>query len=519
MKRVAWLSCAGIACAVTIATNSYTNSRLASTALETRLTPFNVGRLAKTGTYATDSDVYAQPLYLPARTVAGGTHNILVVATMHNSVYLFDADLPGSAALISVNLGANQAAGTFTGNSGTLLYNREMGCAATPVADTTNARLYLSCATGTTWKLWELNLDTLATINSVVMTGTAGGKTFCYACQMSRGGLAQANGNIYIPFGSMADNTLGTGNWYGWILAYDQATLAQTGVFCSTCAGGTGGGIWQSGGGISVDGSGNIYAVTGNGTGTVGATNLNESVIKLDASLAVQDWYAPADYATLNTNDWDLASGRPMLIPSTTLLVFGAKDFKVYSVDTACMGNIGGGNNGCTPPQVFATGSDTPTDHQGVYGCMFLPALNRGYFPNTAGNLYGYALTGSTWNTTPTISAAVYGFPGAQITGTSDAGSNPLIWAVAPVASALNSAQQGVLYALDAVTLTARWSSATNSGRDAPGQIAKFNPPTIASGRVYLGTLDSGVQVYGVADAPTSNINGPLILTGPGAVK
>ncbi len=524
-KIIACLLLVAIAAAVTVVTNSFTNARLASSAQETTLTPANAGTLQKLGKFSTDADVFAQPLYIPSLVVSGHTYNVLAVATMGNSVYLFDADTPGSSPLKTVNFGSNQAANSYPGHFGDLLYQRQLGCLSTPVIDVAAGKMWVVCSSPTQWVIYRLELTTLSVLSSATISGSVAGTgdggstvTFAPLRQTSRAGLTLTGGNVYVSFGSMSDQ----GVWHGWIFGYDQTTLATSGVFCTT-PDGTGGGVWQSGGGLSVDGSGNIYAVTGNGSGTVSSRNLNESVIKLDASLNVLDWYAPTNYATLNGNDWDMATGRPMLIPGTNLLVFGAKDFNVYSLNTACMGNIGGTNNGCSAPQKFPTGSGSPTDHQGVYACMYIPETHTGYFPNTAGSIYSFTLSGSTWNTTPAATSAAFQFPGAQMSGSSNGTSNQIVWASIAATSSLFSPAAGILSALDSSSLTTLWSSATNAARDAPGQVAKFNAPTIAAGQVFLGTLDNGVVVFGLPAVPPaaqgSIITGQAAVTGKAAIQ
>jgi hypothetical protein len=425
-----------------------------------------------------------------------GPTNVLIIATMHNSLYAFPADRCGPY-IWRVNFGANQAPNSYPGTMGSLIYNQENGCKGTPVVDRANGWIFSVCSSPTDWIIRKTNLLDGSTLATTTVNPTVSGVSFCPLCQQNTAGLTLANGKAYVSFGSMVDDT-DHGPWHGWVVSYDESTLTQQAAFCTTCASGlAGGGIWQSGGGLSVDGSGNLYAITGNGSGTPSIGNLCLSVVKLSPSLSVSDWYAPSNFAALNAGDEDLASGRPMLIPDAPLVVFGAKDFNVYSVNTNCMGNIGGTNNGCTSPQVFATGSGPNMAHNGVYAGLYIPGLHKGYFGNTAGNIYAFSLAGSTWNMTPAISAATYEFPGAQMAASCNAGSNCVIFATMPtVSSALFAQQPGRLIAINPSDLSQYWSS-TGRPSDAMGTLPKFTVPTIANGKIYVGTLDSTVVVYG----------------------
>ena len=98
-------------------------------------------------------------------------------------------------------------------------------------------------------------------------------------------------------------------------------------VYNTTPDGGLGG-IWQSGGGLSADASGNIYALTGNGSfnGDTGGRNFGNSFIKVSPTGALLDWFTPFNWSFLNATDEDLGIQNALLIPNTNLVVGGGKE-------------------------------------------------------------------------------------------------------------------------------------------------------------------------------------------------
>jgi hypothetical protein len=505
-----------------VATDHYATNRDGSTASEPSLTVGGLNNFGKLGSFSCDSGaIYAQPLYLTGVTVSGVTYNLLIVATMHDNVCAFNADQPGTSALWTVSTGTSWTANQPPSTIGAF-YGREIGCVSTPVTDTTNGYVYVLCAhnTGPIWRLWKIKLADGTTTNvtvtaTVTGTGCAGGAadnvsggnlTFYPQYVNARAGLTLANSSVYVATASIDDNK----PWHGWLLRYDL-NLNQTAAWNSTPSG-CGGGIWQSGGGPAVDGSGNLYVVTGNGDYD-GSALFAMSAVKLSPSLSVLDWYTPTNWSTLNATDIDLAGGRPMLIPGTNLLAWCSKDFNCYSVNTACMGHLGGTVGGCTAPQILATRTPPTGAQGGSYGNAFLnntlyatiTDINKDTLQTTPQSMYAFSLTGSTFNPTPTVSSAQWQFPGSIVSGTMTGSTNGILWAITVSNTtgnngAWNNPQSATLRALNPADFSEYWNSGA-AGANAPGQLAKFVQPTATKGRVFVATLDSGIAVYGTLPA------------------
>ncbi len=481
----------------TIAMAHYDTSQTSWNAAETVLTPANVATIRKLGTFAVDGEVYGQPLYVPGITVSGTVYNLLIVVTMHNSAYAFNANVPGSAFLWKTNFGSTYT-GTVGGNA--IFYGREVGILSTPVADSANNVVYLvSMSSAPVFTLRKINLSTGASMATVDLAGSFGGVTYVPTFMLQRAGLALGtNGLIYVASGGHDDDQV-----HGWVMSYNSS-LVQQSIFCTTTSGTTNawGSIWMSGFAPSMDSSGNLYVTAGNGNFT-GTTDFGESMIKLSPSLSLVDYFTPTDWATLTAGDLDFTAGV-MLIPGTSLAVTGNKTFKIYSVDRTNMGHLGGSS-----PQIFLTNlSGSPNPGSGVYGGMHMNGVS--YFPNTGGKIYAFTLTGSTYNTTPVTSSASFGFPGAWMAGSSNGASNGILWALTCASSSFTTVRAGTLRAFNPTTLAELWNSDTVPA-DALGNLVKFVPPVVANGRVYAASLDAAVVVYG--PAPSTLISGPVTIS------
>jgi hypothetical protein len=496
---------------------------------EYALTPTVVGSTAfgKLFSCTADGAIYAQPLWVANVTIGGAKHNVVFVATQHDGLFAFDADANPCVRLWNANLIDANHGGT-TGETSvpdSLVQNvgvggsditPEIGVTGTPVIDPSTNTLYVvtksSNAGGTVFqRLHAIDITTgsekfggPANIGSnITYPGTGDGSstvTFSPHYQNQRCGLALVNGTVYVVWASHGDIL----PYYGWIVSFNAATLAVKNVL-NVSPNVQFGGIWMSGGAPAADSSGNLYVITGNATfdvtNTTAPTNdYGDSALQLSPTLGINSYFAPSDESMDNAVDHDFGSGGATLIvndPTASpkhLLVGGGKDGTLYVLDGDTMGGFGDtkarqffniGSN------VFATGA----------------FWDNTYYIAGRGNLISYAFdpTSKMFGTTTFSSSTTYGFPGAtpSVSATGSA-SNGIVWTLVTGSYCTSESQScgpAVLHANDATNVSHEiWNSSTASG-DAAGNAVKFTVPTIANGKVYVGTRGNNV---GGADTSTS---------------
>ncbi len=551
---------AGSLAAQTSVTTAHNDiARTGANTTETILTPANV----KTGTFGrlysmtVDGYVYAQPLYLPNLTMgvgtpqAGTTHNVVFIATEHDSIYAFDADNNGGAnaaplwkiTLLDSAHGATSGATTVpNGDVGTSDIVPEVGITGTPVIDASTKTLYVIGKTketisGTTTYVQRLHAIDVTTglekfggpklLNpssqcvtsgspqpgDIWVAGNGNGSVSGVLCfdpkwENNRPALLLLNGIVYVGFAAHGDN----GPWHGWLLAFNASTLATTGVW-STSPNAVGSGIWMGGAGLAADVPsgkpfGRMFTVTGNGLFDAAASYTNamdygDSIVRLDLTNGVPtvaDDFTPHDQSFLNGGDIDQASGGVMLLPDSVgggngqhQLVQIGKSGRVYVLNRE---NLGGynANNTTDPGERGSTG--------GLWGA---PAYWNGnvYIWGRSDVLKAFAFAnGTITSTTPTSksveSAATYSpTPSISANGTT----NGIVWSLKT--DNFGSNGSAILYAHDATNVaTLLYSSAQNASQDAPGASVKFVVPTIANGKVYVGT-ETQLSVYGLLNGVT----------------
>jgi uncharacterized protein (TIGR03437 family) len=497
--------------------NNRTNANLNEGILNTNnVNPTQFGRLYN---YPVDGQVYAQPLYVHALSMPGkGTLNALYVATMHNSVYAFDADATnGTAPLWQVNLGSAVDPVSFD-IPGALPYTdilNEVGILSTPVIDTASNTIYVVNETlaggSAAFFLHALDLSTGSEkLNGPVqirasVAGTGWGGTgdavdgelpLLPAYHIQRPGLLLANGSIYAGFGSHGDDP----PWHGWIVAYNAADLPQQTAVFNTTSSASGAAIWQSGRGLAADPNGNIYCSTGNGNYD-GVMSWGETVLRLTPALGVTDWFTPAEYATWTDDDLDFGSNGPILVPGTNLLIAGGKAGLVALVDRTDMGNQALDTDAL---QVFQA---VPSGKFAIFNAALWnrpdgPVL---YIWGHDDALREFQMQNGIFNTTPLAinSSAANALPFSGMTVSSNAfvpGSG-IFWATTISNGTLPA--PGALHAFDAMNVSQElWNSDMQGARDTLGSFTKFANPTVANGKVYVPTDSSQVAVYGLLPVP-----------------
>jgi hypothetical protein len=475
----------GNALGISVPTAQYSNSRTNANTQENILNQSNVtaGRFGLLGSWSIDGFAYAQPILVEN---ACGVSLCLIAATMHNSIYAFDANSPQNSPIWHVNTGTSMT--SYPGISDGFSYMAEIGCLATPVVSQSLGVVYETCVSSSgVWSLYSFNLaDGSQFKSSVAIAGTSNSLTFSTTRHLQRSALLLSGSNIYFAFTGFADTT----PYQGWVFSYNASTLAFNAAWCDVNGSNSQAGIWMAGGGLAADGSGNVYLITGNGAWT-GTNNYGESFVELSSSLSVSDFATPSNWATLNMNDTDLGSGRIMLIGSFVL--GGGKDGRFWLLNQGMMGHLQGGGGNPPIAQVFNAVDTGTGEGNGIWGGQAF-GDNTLFVSGWDDKIYSYAFNGSTFSTSPSAStSATFKYPGATLSYTSNGSdsSTGIVWGVTVAADANHSAQTGTLRAFNSTTLAELWNASV-------GTYAKFSQPVVANGKVFLSTFSNQIQCYGL---------------------
>ncbi len=477
---------------------------------ETILTTANVNAktFGKLFVQKVDGSIVGQPLYVPNVQLANGTtHNVVYVATQHDSVFAFDADnMLGTNAspLWTVNFPNPIAEATNAYGCGGLNYT-EVGIMGTPVIDSNMKTLYVVAKTVINGQ-YSFHLHALdvtsgaekfggpALISATAQT-SQGPIVFTASYQLQRPALLLVNGTVYIGFGS---NGCDAYTYHGWLMAYNASNLQPQGAFIVT-PGGLKGSIWGSGGGPAADDEGFIYLSTANGTFdfSSGGTDFGDSFLKLNTvqnGFNVVDYFTPYNQATLNAGDLDLGSGGLMVLPDqggafNHEVIGGGKQGTLYLVNRDGMGEYNPATDAVAQEFVGVTPS-----------IKTVPAYWNGniYLAGQKDFIKMFSLNAGVMSSAPVQETAIsFNDRGPSISISANGATNGILWAV------LHGTP--VLYAFDATNLTTELYDSTQALqlRDRILSTSRFVVPTIANGKVYVGGLQL-LNVFGILPSLTT---------------
>ncbi len=525
---------------VSVLTEHNDIARTGANPQETALTPANVNPagFGKLFSHAVHGETFAEPLYVPKLTMAKGlgVHNVVFVATAGDVVYAFDADSNGG-----INAGPLWQANLLTlGVPAGATYTNNSGVQGTPVIDAASQTMYLVSSeiqAGTNlFRLHALDITSGAekfggpVVITASVPGNGSGSTggvlnFDPLYQYQRPGLLLLNGVVYFAFGSVNDN----GPWHGWLFSYSASTLRQLSVFCTTPTG-SGGGIWMGGAALAAEVNdpvghpyGRMFLSTGNGSYAIKpptvagkpysnpANQYSMSVLDLDLSngiLSVQDIFTPYDEALLDSQDGDLGSGAPLLLPTQTLasgktlnpLLQIGKSGMMYILDrdtdsqnAAAYQPAGLGGFNATADRIVQEVQTPESGAQGwgagVWGTEAYwnnTVYYGGTNPGASNSLTAYSFNNGVLSKSPVSSSfEQFPYPAPTPSISANGAANGIAWVLDTHAYVGSGTE--VLYAYDATNLAnLLYSSNANPARDNPGAATRESILTIANGKVYV---------------------------------
>jgi hypothetical protein len=462
-----------------------------------------------------DGYAYAQPLYAPNLAITGiGTQNVIFVSTERDSVYAFDADAHPCKQLWKTSLvpPGSQPVSTPNLNITSTDIVPFVGITGTPVIGGSTPTLYVVAATQIpainptySQQLYALDLTTVPPeiqppgIEIVALAGQT--SVFHPMLENQRPALLLDNGTVYIAFGSYG----GLGDYHGWLFGYDSLTLQRAGVFNVT-PNAIQGGIWQSGGGPSADSNHNVFVATGDGPfdANRGGMSYSDSFLRLGTAggLSVSDYFTPCDQQMLEAAGNDVGGSAPVLLPDSAgalsqphLLLGGSKGGSLYVVNRDNMGEF---DSPCpdlqTRVQTIPVKGGAILSTPLFWNNSVYVAPGNGYlmsFPMSAGILAS-SPSDSQLAETPDAQGAT---PVISWNGTN----NAILWLIDSSGSLATPNTPAILRAYDPNNLSNEIynSSMAAASRDKAGLAVKFTVPTVANGKVYVGT-QTELDVYGL---------------------
>ncbi|HVY93256.1 MAG TPA: hypothetical protein VHA14_10925, partial [Bryobacteraceae bacterium] len=507
---------------VDVLTAQYGNDRTSANMQESVLNTANVNpaQFGKLFSRPVDGPVYALPLIVTNfKLPDGSVHNLVIVATLNNSVYAYDADDPArTTPYWHVQLGTP----IYTGE---LFLGPEIGIVATPVIDRSTNTIYLTAIINSAAAaggydagsyIFALDLATGALkYNSpqrIVLPLATGEQETDATSWYQRAGLLISNGAVYVGYVYVSDDALAT--QHGFVQAFQSDDMSNRIASWESSPNTPHGGIWQAGRGLAADTFGNLFVATADGQWN-GTTDFGNSVVELHPrSLTVENYFTPSNWEALFESDTDLGANGVTLIPDTHLAITGGKQGIIYLMNGA---NLGGLENDDSTSSDSNRKTLVPIQSfKSSNGCGYTQC---GQHLSTAFWSHQFHPYLYVWDKQDYLRAWRFE-PGRRRFRTQDPGvgkilvndtggvvvtsdeSKPrtgVVWAYTATQSPLADAVPGTLRAFDATDITKEiYDSDQNSARDAPGSFVKFLSPVVANGRVYVGSQSGTMEVYGL---------------------
>jgi uncharacterized protein (TIGR03437 family) len=471
------------------------NARTGQYLNETLLAPasLNAGLFGKRSFLAVDGAVYAQPLYLSSVKIAGnGFHNVLFVATSHDSLNAFDADTSSSQPLWQISfLDAADSVTTVSQAEVGCSVIPELGITGTPVIDPDSGTIYLIAFTRESGDQYIYRLHAIDVTNGAERPGSPveiQPPEFVPLAQKQRSALLLSNGVVYSSWSSNCDD----GTYHGWVMAHDASSLALIDFF-NDSPGDSGASFWNGGAGPAADEQSDIYVVSANGDfdGDEDLAEYDESVLRIARApgLMVADQFTPFNKLMLDEQDLDLGSCGALLLPDEVgssahphVLFTSGKEGRMYLLDRQALGGVQVGADSGALASLPVSGSHATFGSAGYFdGSIYVDPVDS--------PVLEFQAAGASLGSSPAASSANQtSFPGATPSISANGSNDGIVWTI-------TADDGGRLLAYDAIDLITLFDSNALASNQLPGY-AEFSVPTIVDGKVFAAT-DAGVAIYG----------------------
>lgn len=522
-----------------------TGANLQETALTAANVHSNFGLLWK---LYSDAKIMAQPLYvsnLKSAKCPNGC-NTVIFCSMKGTVYAYMADQKPQT-MNDTLVWARYLGDPRNGGKDIDMWSTDdpwWGILGTPVIDlATNSFYVVAWKADNSYNLYNLDVTSGAIkAGPVVIHGGIDGKSLDNIHRKQRAGLLLEGGMLYVAFGGDVNLQVEKGKSAGWVFVYAAKDFSLQAVWTPT-ANGTNAGLWQSGRGLAADGQGFVYAVTGDGDFDQSKQNFGDTLVKLKLGkapagsdlpqkLTVADFFTPCNQASLQTDDSDLGSAGPLLFDGR--VVAGGKQGRLYAMSRNQLGKFkapsSSGAGSCTNDTALVSDFQASGGHihgspvfwqgpQGGFVYVWGESDHLKGFPVVNGNPQQQNAKVSTWGIPegPTGGCPTsnhHWMPGGilSVSANGSKAGTGIVWALVTANGDANECRgvKGMLMAFDAEDVsTELWrsqqSDPAQDTADSSGLLARFTPPTIANGKVFVGTAGDSeeLHLYGGNQQPT----------------